>query len=319
MISSNKMFVADNFNDLFVEVAEYIIKYGKLTHPRGFNCYEIIAPQLILTNPRNALITIKQRKLNYAYLIIEKMTYLSQISKPDAIIDYNKNMVNYINPDTLDFDGAYGPRIANNKQLDYCYKLLKSDPDSRQAVVVIHDYRDKRSSLDIPCTLSFQFLIREGKLNMITTMRSNDLMWGTCLDIPAFVFLQEVLASWLDMEMGEYIHNAGSLHFYDKHEDSIPKILESRDELNAEVTPVWDLNREDTDKAIVEFWNQESNIRKCTSYKPITKRYEVINEYLHNLQNYWIKRNRDCVYCGDKLKKGQMMTCDNCRVKELGV
>jgi thymidylate synthase len=312
MIASNKIFKSDNFNDLFVDVSQYLIDKGKLTNPRGFNCYEIVSPQLILTNPGNALITIKERKLNYAYLIIEKFTYLSQISKPDAILDYNKNMVNFLNEETGDFDGSYGARIACNKQLDYCYNLLKKDKDSRQAVITLHDYRDKRESKDIPCTLSFQFLIREEKLNMIVTMRSNDIVWGTCLDIPAFIFLQEVLASWLNIEMGEYIHNAGSMHYYDYHNEMLPKIIEKKDELVFEKTPDWNLNREETKKALLEFWTNEALIRGKPSYKDYTTKYSVINYYLQRLQEYWIKKNKICITCGTKLKKNETRECNKC-------
>lgn len=292
---------ADNFNDLFLMSAFTINELGEWTKPRGFDCKEIVNAQLILNNPSNALITIKERKLNYAYLIIEKFMYLSQICEPEILIAYNAQMKNYLNQDTNNFDGAYGPRIGKNKQLDYCYNQLKEDKYSRQALVTINDYTDRRVSLDKPCTLSWQFMIRENKLHMTANMRSNDLMWGTCLDIPAFCFIQEVLAFWLGVKQGTYTHNATSLHYYKEQEEKVLDILkptkqfdldyriQNLNEVNNEIIPVWNIPYDKTKDALNEFWKNEKCIREKRFYS--STKYIVINKYLERLLRYW--KNKD--------------------------
>ena len=283
--------VNDNFNDIFLESLKLLKDQGRKTNPRGFTCYEIIAPQIILTNPLNCLITIKERKLNYAYLIVEKFTYLGQISKPDLLLRYNKQMSNYINDITNDFDGAYGLRILRNHQLDWCYNLIKNDPDTRQAVITINDFTDRRSSKDIPCTLSFQFLLRDGKLDMIVNMRSNDIIWGTCLDIPACFFVQEVLSFCLGVEVGRYIHQPGSLHYYDHHGNLINELLGSNLTYNDQLTQRWNISKDDTKEAINGFWFGERQISDGVGY---LSRFNVINNYLSKIRLYWsnkIKQN----------------------------
>lgn len=277
----------NNFNDLFKSAVQEVQLFGKWTNPRGLKCKEILSPQLVLTDPSRCLITLRERKLNYAYLIIEKFTYLSQISVPEILIEYNSKMKNYLNQDTGNFDGAYGLRIAKNNQLEYCYNQLKEDKDSRQAVITINDYTDRRVSLDKPCTLSLQFLIRENKLDMIVNMRSNDLLWGLCLDVPAFCFLQEVMAFWLGVEIGVYIHQPASLHYYKEFEDNITSLISSN-HFNEEKNPKWNIKYEETFNALMKFWIQERQIREKKEFEETG--YETIDIYLERLLRYWVNK-----------------------------
>lgn len=261
---------ANNFDDLFVRGIYLIHTNGTWVHPRGFNCKEVLTPTLILTDPKRCYPTLKERKLNYAYLTIEKMMYLSGIMKEDVIISYNSKMKNYLN-DNGHFDGAYGPRIKG--QLDWVYHELKKDPDSRRAVVTIHDKTDNNSATkDSACTLSLHYMIRDGKLNAITYMRSNDILWGLCLDVPAFCFLQEVLAFWLGVEIGTYTHIPSSLHYYDTFEDKLLGYIEEVGEpyaadvvsrghrLNLDFKP-WSIPYNDTTEHLNAFWMIEEDIR----------------------------------------------------------
>ena len=286
MTNIGNIIIAEKFDDLFIDAVHSILARGKWTEPRGFKCKELIGAQMILTDGTKCLPTLKDRKLNYAYLTIEKMMYLSQCQDPEVLIAYNKNMQNYINHDTGKFDGAYGDRIAMNNQLEWCYEELKKDPDSRRAVVVIHNSTDcNHETKDSACTLTWQFLIREGKLDMVVNMRSNDILWGTCLDIPAFGFIQEVMAYWLEIPVGRYIHNAASLHYYDTTEKQIMEIIGGSLEVNGKKTPKWTIPFESYKNALAMFWREERKIRE-KGYFDYTG-YETIDEYLKQLQNYW--------------------------------
>ena len=298
-------FESNNFNDLFIKTCYSLLTIGSWTRPRGFKCKELIGCRLVLNNPLDCLITIKDRKLNYAYSIIEKFRYLSGKSNEEIILSYNSKMKDFLNTSGT-FDGAYGPRISNGDQFNHAFELLKNDEDSRQAVITINDFRDRRTSLDKPCTLSLQFLIRSNKLILITTMRSNDIMWGLCLDAPAFCFLQEVMCSWLrkyypTLGLGEYIHQAGSMHYYDNFEEQIVNMVKPErqmgeyykllnfNELNNVKNPTWDISKEDTNEALELFWKNESIIRSSLLYEET--RFKCINQYLDILLNYWKKKS----------------------------
>lgn len=282
---------SDNFNDIFINSFLNIRHYGLINNPRGMECKEVLHPQIILTNPLNSLITLKNRKLNYAYSIIEKFMYLSGVSYPEITLAYNSNMERFINKEVGDFDGAYGLRINSSKvnQLVYCYETLCKDKDTRQAVITIHNEDDCRISSDITCTLSLQFIIREDKLHLVCNMRSNDLYWGSCLDFPAFCFLQEVMLSWLKpfyekLELGNYIHQPTSFHYYTEFEDKLQDISQETI-VNTKSNPSFNLTFNETNDAISRFWEEEKNIR--INRQLFETHFRVIDEYLNQLLTYW--------------------------------
>jgi hypothetical protein len=77
----------------------------------------------------------------------------------------------------------------------------------------------------VPCTLSLQFLIRDKRLNCIATMRSNDIVWGLTYDVFNFTMIQEYVAVKVGIPLGDYFHNAGSLHLYADRDAKMVKAL----------------------------------------------------------------------------------------------
>jgi hypothetical protein len=126
---------------------------------------------------------------------------------------------------------TYGPRIAS--QLQRVYEKLRDDPLSRQAVIVVYQGEDLYKSYpETPCTLTLQFLAREDwdgkmRLNLVATMRSNDVWYGTPTDVFMFTFIQRQMAASLEMLCGDYVHQAGSIHVYQEHWDKVEAHLET--------------------------------------------------------------------------------------------
>lgn len=124
---------------------------------------------------------------------------------------------------------TYGPRAA--WQLQSVYNLLLNDLSSRQAIVQIYQPEDLHKGYpDCPCTMSLQFLVRpdlegEFRLHLVTTMRSNDIWFGTPIDVFMFTFLQRQMAASLRVKCGHYTHQAGSLHVYEQHWDKVRTML----------------------------------------------------------------------------------------------
>ena len=260
------MIVTDNFNDIYKELIKTVMT-GNESSPRGMPVRELLGVQFTLTNPRRSLCTIRGRKLNYKFAIIEKMEYASGVSNPKVLCHYNKNMSHFTN-ERGEFDGAYGPRI--DRQLEYVYDLLKRDPDTRQAVININNESDKRETRDVPCTLNLQFLLRNDKLNLIVTMRSNDLLWGTPYDVNGFCFLQELMATWLGVDLGHYIHFAGSLHIYQDRIEELQKLIDDRQEVDEESPRIQQFDFKDRRVVFDTFWHvqrqiQEENIKSPES------------------------------------------------------
>jgi thymidylate synthase len=165
------------------------------------------------------MVTCPNRNWNMVYGLGEFLWYISGDNSLEMISYYAPSYTRF-SDDNKTLYGAYGPRIKN------CYmsaiEKLKKDPDSRQSIILIWKENDLEiETKDLPCTVYLQLFIRENKLNMIANMRSNDIWLGTPNDIFCFTLLQELIASNLNLELGFYQHNAGSLHVY---ENTIQKI-----------------------------------------------------------------------------------------------
>lgn len=285
------LFEANTANDLYLQLIESIAKDPQFTvSPRGMQIKENIGVVAKLTDARNCVITLKDRKLNYAFAAIEKLEYLSGHTDPNRLVFYNSNFENYRSEYGL-FDGAYPERLGYWYR--HIYNLLKSDPDTRQAVMTIYGVQDRHKSKDIPCTLSFQFLIREGKLNMIATMRSNDLLWGFPYDTSGFCFIQEALAACLGVEVGSYELHAGSLHIYTEREEQLTKLLENKEELVLQFPRIPSYSSlDELHNDLNKFWVAERALRISGEHSmAVSLLPEWLREYYYIIEEYYDRKN----------------------------
>jgi thymidylate synthase len=211
---------SDSANGLFAAACRAVRQHGTTVSPRGMTTAEVLGAHLCLTNPRSRLVDLPPvRVINPAFAVAEALWILSGSDDP-WIFQYNRALTRYADDGRL--QGAYGPRMRRWRghldQLDQVRRLLARDPDSRQGVIQLFDpERDTRGHRDVPCTLGYRFFIRAGLLHMHTTMRSQDLWLGFPYDIFATTLLQELLAGWLGVGIGEYHHHVDSLHLYEQH------------------------------------------------------------------------------------------------------
>lgn len=218
--------VADSAAELFKELIRYIKSFGKKIMSRNGETLELIAPTLILTNPKNRLLYWEGRKFNLIYALTEAIMLFSPSNKLYNFTLFNKNMANY-SDDGKTLNSAYGQYVAN--QIPKVIELLKRDANTRQAVISIYNntYCNKQTK-DVPCTIALNFLIRNNALDLIVYMRSNDMIWGLQYDMFMFTYLQEVVANELGINVGVYVHCPTSLHVYEHHYN----LLETSDKIN---------------------------------------------------------------------------------------
>ena len=236
---------AGSANELYVAACRTVGRDGAVVSPRGMATIEVLGAHLCLTDPRRRLVDVPPtRVINPAFAVAETLWILIG-SDESWIFDYNRALTRYADDGRL--QGAYGPRMrrwgGRIDQLDQVRRLLARDPDSRQGVIQLFDPTwDTRGHRDVPCTLGYRFYLRSGRLHMHTTMRSQDLWLGFPYDIFAATLLQELLAGWLDVELGEYHHYVDSLHLYAAHTRSAAS-LPTEAEPSVSMPPVevaWD-------------------------------------------------------------------------------
>lgn len=123
------------------------------------------------------------------------------------------------------FDYTYSERINFHNQLDNAIAALKEDEHSRRAMIMIFKPEDTDESMGfetrIPCSISYQFLIRNNKLMMIYYIRSNDLFRHFAVDIWMAGALQDYIVEQLkpvypNLKSGSLNYYCGSLHAYNE-------------------------------------------------------------------------------------------------------
>jgi thymidylate synthase len=210
-----RVFKGNNVPGLYADILREILLEGKEVGPRGLKTKELSPVCIEVTDPRRRLFGHPHRKDVSIFTYIEGLWILRHENKPDRLVHYVPAMANFVNEETGELDGAYGPAIST--QLDQCFQRLKADPDTRQAVVMINQPQLHRlPTKDFPCTLTFQFLLRDDFLDLIVNMRSQDAWLGLIYDTGEFQWFQEIMAGWLGVNLGRYYHIDGSLHLYER-------------------------------------------------------------------------------------------------------
>ena len=171
-----------------------------------------------ILNPTDRIITEPKRNFNAEYAEAEWQWYLSGDPSVKKLGEINGS-IPPIWKTMTDNKGCvnsnYGYQWKRENQLDKVVKILKDNPETRQAVISIYDGKEIDTyANDTPCTYAINFTILAGKLNMAALMRSNDLWFGFCNDQYCFSKLQELVANRLKIEVGTYYHNATNFHIY---------------------------------------------------------------------------------------------------------
>ncbi|MCK4258492.1 MAG: thymidylate synthase [Halanaerobiales bacterium] len=228
------MITGNNINQIYEELLIRTLDEGVEVSPRNFSTKELHPFLICLENAQISMLTFKERYLNIGFQCAEALWILSG-SDEQWIYTFNENLKNYTNDGIL--MGAYGPRIRNwygKDQLRLALDRIKKDEDTRRATITIFDSaKDYKDHRDIPCTNMFRFSVREGKLDMITIMRSQDLWLGFPYDIFTFTLLHELMAGFLNIQSGKYFHFVDSLHIYEREFEKVKCLLENNDKIQS--------------------------------------------------------------------------------------
>lgn len=202
----------------------------------GAKMVEIIAPRIELDLNDDGFIDFPSRKSPRKYAEQEKNWYLSKsLSMKDMD---NIKIWNDVSDSNGEINSNYGALVygrGNFNQFDNCLEKLTKQLDTRQAIIIynrpsMHYEYNSFGCGDFTCTMSQQFLIRSGVLHCITSMRSNDCIFGTFSDIPWFTYVAKDMLDKLnevyELKLGSHIFMPNSFHCYESHFNLLEKIIE---------------------------------------------------------------------------------------------
>lgn len=182
---------------------------------------ELIGNRFTITNPRSRWIFSDLRKASFGFAVANAIWTLSGTNKLSDIAAYNSRAASFASPTGI-LKGAVGHRLRSldsGDQIESLIDLLRKDPLSRRAVAQTYLPQDLiKPILDVPCSVGFQFLVRDSRLTAITYMRSQSALMLLPYDLFLFLLLHEAIAVSLGADLGDYHHFCGSIHYYEDEE-----------------------------------------------------------------------------------------------------
>ncbi len=209
---------------------------------RNGSSSEVVGYSEKLETVNNNFLFNRVRKLSPYYACAELLWYLAMTDDTTFLQLFAPGYARFTEDGVHAF-GAYGDRWVTNvggcvscrehkvDQLTDLIATLSLHPESRQAVMTMWTGSDLEHAKlldkkDLPCTLVHQFLLRNGYLHLVTTMRSNDVWLGMPYDVFCNTQLQKLVADILGVIPGSYTHNVGSMHFYERNFEQINKMMD---------------------------------------------------------------------------------------------
>lgn len=287
------------FGETYKKVLSDVMNVNESVAPRGQLVKEIInyhieiddvsSNQIIKTNTRSTPIKYLKKELCLYYSGTNDIESFKLASKVwDPISD--NGIIN----------SAYGHLIFNKQytnklgdltktQFDWVIDTLINDPDSRQAVMYLGSPQVQYDGVkDFICTFTYQFFIRNNKLNMICNRRSNDVYTGIIYDIPWELTLMQVVCKYLkrtypEILPGTYYSNIGSLHAYERNWETINNML--KDEWSYETIPSL------FDMPGVKLLYHQNDIKKIFDYLTTgdkTKLNDIYYELIESKFGQWL-------------------------------
>lgn len=177
----------------------------------------------VYSSPKQRVLFWRERDANPFFHFFECLWMFAGRRDVKWIAEFSSNIANY-SDDGVTFNGAYGHRwrrFFGFDQLEQIIQRLRADPNCRRQVLAMWSARDLKhqDTKDVPCNTQAFFQVSPyGKLDLMVTNRSNDLIWGAYgANAVHFSFLLEVMAALIDVPMGRYIQVSMNTHVYDHH------------------------------------------------------------------------------------------------------
>ena len=223
----------NNVNELFINISKEMVNNSHENSPRGLKTWELNDAWLEIEDTEDPIVSLESRKLDNDYLVKEMRWYYSGSLYAKDISEY-ASMWDKLKDSNGTINSNYGfltmvQKWAGKSQLEWCVDSLIKDPNTRQAVMnynqPIHKYNDVK---DFVCTISQTFIKRDGKLETIVLMRSNDLVYGLSYDIPWFSAMHKKVSELTGIPLGKYNHYDTSLHVYERHFNMVKEMSKEK-------------------------------------------------------------------------------------------
>lgn len=244
------MRIYSNSFELMSEMGRELNSYGQIVKPKtyqnkviegneDFITKELICQQYCLTSLGDPVwLFVFSHSKEWADAEFQERIDISDITNPGKAWELRKDLWEQFLVKNGKFDYTYNERMVI---LPYTIQLLKSDSDTRKAVLPIFNGNGEDDTLyyhgnkRIPCSMYYDFLIRQnGKgekvLHICYHQRSSDFVTHFGNDVYLAWRLMEYVAKEVGVKPGYLYHTIDSLHAYKKDWTALASNLEDLQE-----------------------------------------------------------------------------------------
>lgn len=147
-------------------------------------------------------------------------------------------------------EGIYRYELSRNQVVELL-KQIKNNPYSRRLGTAFWNWADVIRKMLQECAWATEWNVRDGQLDLILIQRSADLGLGVVFNWFQYYVLQCMIAHVNGLEVGEFTHQIGNLHYYDRHEETLLEQIKNECyeqptlKINPEVKDFFDFTPED--------------------------------------------------------------------------
>lgn len=217
-------------NEVWEKATNQLLNEKATLNGRSGEVYELLHTFISIDDPKQKWIYNRIPPMSLGFALAELVWIMNGEDDAKVINFFNPRLIKYAG-NNESYYGAYGKRIRSHfgfDQMEKAYQTLQTIPESRQVVIQIYDTKTdfptengKPRNEDIPCNICSLLKIRNNKLEWSQIMRSNDVLLGLPYNFIQFTGLQEIIAGWLEIQLGTYNHYSDSLHLYQRDADKI--------------------------------------------------------------------------------------------------
>lgn len=231
--------LARNVNEALSIALFNLVQFGERRESR--NGPVLAFPYPVMTEyvaPRERVLFSPKRNANPVFHLLESLWMLAGRNDVKFVATLVKRMKEFSDNGEILW-GAYGWRwrqFFGYDQLEHIIEELRSNPTSRRCVLQMWNgmdtplhgsgkfYNDDTlpdlkiattGGKDVPCNTAIYFDMRDGRLNMTITNRSNDILWGAYgANAVHMSMLQEYVALSVGVPVGRMWQFSNDLHLY---------------------------------------------------------------------------------------------------------
>jgi thymidylate synthase len=200
---------------------EYYYNHISVVGEPNENTRRITGVLMQIDKPLDFQINTPWRGWKQSYVDLEWKWYQSRDRSPKMVEDVAPIWHRMKNEDGL-VNSNYGWQVHRNgawtRVAEGLAHSVRTGEATRKHVITIYDSKEKAEhDFDTPCTISLSFILKGDELIMHSHMRSNDLWFGFCNDIPAFALFQKQMVDDVNALLGNegIIEPSYLMHFVD--------------------------------------------------------------------------------------------------------